>query len=226
MTDEELDDAAQAEGTKVGTLSIPNVRNRLERMEGRVSHMYLDKKGKVTVGVGFLIPNINRAYEYPWRIKRSGRRADRAMIKADWDKVRAKGKGWSARAFAPITLLELSSLDVSRILDKKIDIYREELRRALREAELLYEELPSVILEALFDMVYTLGQPSFNRQYTELRDAIAARDWAEAAEQSKRDVQAERNLEIKNLFYRQMFSEAWEPARELFSPHSGDASNP
>jgi hypothetical protein len=49
------------------------------------------------------------------------------MIKTDWDKVREnKGKGWSARAFAPITQLELSSLDISRILDKKIDTYHEE----------------------------------------------------------------------------------------------------
>ncbi len=117
----------------------------------------------------------------------------------------------------PLTHLELSSLDISRILDKKVDIYHEELRRALRKAELQYQELPSVVLEALFDMVYTLGQPKFNDQYDELQKAVKRRDWAEAAEQSKRDVQAERNLEIKDLFYRQMFSEAWEPARERFS---------
>ena len=59
------------------------------RYEGVTTWMYLDPKGKVTTGVGFLIDTVAEAQALPWRLKITGGLATPAEVEREWHAVKA-----------------------------------------------------------------------------------------------------------------------------------------
>lgn len=149
--------------------------------------------------------------------------------------LKYKSRNWKAKAFGRVTHVEITNANMNLLVQKKIYVYGQELRLALKRwnekikkdpvtyagaVPIEYGEQPPFVLEAMFDMIYTLGRSNF-LGYPKMLTAIGQRDWARAAEQSNRpQLGAERNQAIKTLFLGApadpMFAEAWEPARDLF----------
>jgi GH24 family phage-related lysozyme (muramidase) len=63
------------------------LRANMERYEGKVTHMYLDSKGFVTVGVGHLIKDLTSAQKLNFK-KSNNMPASKDEIKADYDAVK------------------------------------------------------------------------------------------------------------------------------------------
>src|SRR5690349_12725797 len=61
----------------------------VRKWEGVTLWMYLDTKGKVTTGIGFLIDTLTAAKSLPWIVKSTGNRATAAEIEAEWWRVKA-----------------------------------------------------------------------------------------------------------------------------------------
>ena len=40
-------------------MGYEDIKKRMIESEGNVTHMYLDTKGKVTVGIGAMLPDVN-----------------------------------------------------------------------------------------------------------------------------------------------------------------------
>ena len=59
------------------------LRKKLDEYEGNISHMYLDSKGYVTVGVGHLLRTLQDAQKLPF-MNNKNIRATVAEIKSDY----------------------------------------------------------------------------------------------------------------------------------------------
>ena len=159
-------------------------RKQLKEFEGYETHMYLDSKGYVTIGIGIMFANAQAA-------KKSGisftNRATKAKatddeIAADYDLTKKKKP----------TKLDADEGDLKKRLDK-------ELKQAESDAKAYYSDfsnLPSSIQFALIDLAFNTGATGLSK-FKLLKKALENKDWEEAAKQSHRkDIQASRNKAI------------------------------
>ena len=80
--------------------------------------MYADTKGKPTIGVGHLIENLSEAQNLPFVYKTSGNRASAADIATEFNQISNFGPhNFQASHFDSLTTLELSSSDISNVLE-------------------------------------------------------------------------------------------------------------
>lgn len=218
--DDELDRTGEHEGPHTPTsLSFLNVKNRLIRFEGWARHIYMDREGNFTVGVGFFLPDKYALGKYRWREKKTKKAVlDKRLIEADWEAVKKKGKGYKLPAYAAVTNFEISDSDITRHLNVKMYQFHQDIRRILRGRRVDFDTLPSLVKEALFDIAWTTGPGDFVNGWPKLMAAIRKRDWPEAAAQSRRDpleTPLDRNQEIKNLFLQQVFFDEQAPGPDL-----------
>ncbi|MCP5418958.1 MAG: hypothetical protein H6970_00505 [Gammaproteobacteria bacterium] len=91
-------------------------------VEGKYNHMYLDIKGLVTVGVGYLIDSVASAQQLEFRTKGGGI-ASSGQVAEEWNKVKSRTdlikKGGAA--FAAMTTLELSNNGIESMMARKIE---------------------------------------------------------------------------------------------------------
>jgi GH24 family phage-related lysozyme (muramidase) len=101
---------------------LTNFRRFNEPLEGVVSHMYLDIKGLVTVGVGFLIDPISEARRLPFRRKDNGQTATSEEISQEWNRVKADTSlaRRGASAAAAVTQLELTSAAMDTEISRRL----------------------------------------------------------------------------------------------------------
>jgi GH24 family phage-related lysozyme (muramidase) len=179
------------------------VKNRLRRHEGWVNHMYRDVKGKVTVGVGFLLRRSD-VVGYSWRSKATKRTVPLRDALADWDTVSRLPYGQNVKAakFDNDTKVELSDATIGFVLAKKLVKLRDDLNDSFQDAGIEFDHLPVTVREAMFDLGWNLGANFINGEWRNLREAIDARDWETAADESHRKsppTPETRNAEIRNL---------------------------
>lgn len=179
------------------------VKNRLRRHEGWVNHMYRDTGGKVTVGVGFLLPRSEVGF-YSWRNKSTKRTVPPPAAKDEWDYVSLLpyGQNIKAGAFDEETELELADSTIGFVLTKKLLNLRDRLNDSFRDAGIEFDHLPVSVQEAMFDLGWNLGARFINGAWRNLRAAIVARDWETAADESHRKsppIPETRNNEIRDL---------------------------
>ena len=89
----------------------------LVRAEGRVDHMYLDTKGLVTVGVGFLLSTLDSAIRL--NFQRDGRKATEEEIAIDYGTVKIQSKGMMANYYKRFTHCYLSDEEIDLLLDER-----------------------------------------------------------------------------------------------------------
>ncbi len=153
---------------------------RLREFEGSVPWMYLDTLGKVTVGVGVMLPNARSAGGLPFLI--GERNATEEEIAAEFARVSGLAKGKVAAFYRKADGLRLSD----EAIDERLRDVLEGFEGYLREHVKGYGGLPDAAKVALLDMVYNLGPGKLFREYPKLIAAVERGDWSSAAKASFR----------------------------------------
>ena len=195
------------------TLGVyPSVQSYLPRFsqtfEGRVTHMYLDIKGLVTVGVGNLIDPVELALDLPFHLKNlPGTPADRAQIAAEWQVIKfdrsLAEKG--AHACAPLTALELNDGAIDALIAKRAAEDEKSLKRRPQFAN--FEAWPADAQLALLSMAWALG-PGGVAGFPKLSAACQALDFHTAADECEISEDGNAGLVPRNVANRALFLNA------------------
>jgi GH24 family phage-related lysozyme (muramidase) len=183
----------------------------IQKYEGSIPHMYLDTKGNVTIGTGFLIHSEDDTRKIPLRfISDTGGFTGMVTYKDAKEAYRKIknlpfGKDYPASYYHPhynkeekLGQIGMDGLTIRKILEQKLNESERELRVAIPR----YDSLPFQVKKGLIDMQYNMGVRKFNsRRWPKLFAAIDGRDYeAMAKESHRRDVQSQRNKDVYNLF--------------------------
>ena len=148
---------------------------KLEEFEGSIPWMYRDTVGKVTVGVGLMLPDAAAACRLPFQV--SGVPATEAQIAAEFARVDALPMGRAALFYRAPGKPELTQTEIDSLLRTVLAGFEGELRKALPG----YDALPDGVKLALLDMIYNLGPAGLLKGFPKMMAAIAIGDWAKAA---------------------------------------------
>lgn len=171
------------------------VIQRLTKVEGCMSHLYLCTGGKVTAGIGHALETVEEAETLPFVV--GDRPATLAEIRRDYYKVKAAPVGLSARAYAGLTLIRLPMPAILTLVNQDIRYFEAGLCAALPS----FATWPESVQEAVFDMGFNVGVAGVRKKFPKFLQACERGDWATAAEQShRRDIAEWRNEEIAGLF--------------------------
>lgn len=149
---------------------------KLREFEGCVRWMYLDTVGKVTVGVGLMLPDVEAALALPF-LAPGGQAATHEQIAAEFARVSGQPKGRPAAFYRHSNSLDQAEATIEGKLREVIG----ELERSLRARLPMYDDLPDGVKMALLDMVYNLGPAKLFAQYPTFLRAITTGDWVQAA---------------------------------------------
>jgi GH24 family phage-related lysozyme (muramidase) len=153
---------------------------KLEEFEGSIPWMYLDTVGKVTVGVGLMLPDAAAARKLSFVL--GDRPATEDEVAAEFARVEAMAMGRPAqfyhRAGGPV----LPQAEIDSLLRTVLLGFEGELRAKLAG----YDSFPDSVKLALLDMAYNLGPAGLLREYPRMLRAVEAGNWAQAAATSFR----------------------------------------
>lgn len=156
--------------------------------EGVVPHLYLDSRGLVTCGVGFLIGSSLELTTLPWQ-------PNGQIALVDYHTVRRCDPGRGASWYGQFCKAYLTEPAMRGLFDHKIQTIEQALT-----ARWQLQTCPDAVRIALIDMAYNLGVGGLNR-FEKLRAAVLAKDWVTAANESHRTgIQDSRNAATKALF--------------------------
>jgi GH24 family phage-related lysozyme (muramidase) len=173
------------------------VRTHIKHGEGSINHMYLDTVGKVTVGVGNMLPDIESAKALPFVLEDSSEPASQEDIKNDFENVSEQKSGMFARRYHDYTKLVLTEKDIDTLLDTRID----EFERRLNKDFSNYENCPGAVQLGLLDMAFNLGNSGLVNKFPTFCKAVKAEDWEACARECKRrGISDDRNAETSALF--------------------------
>jgi len=175
---------------------LGNARKATRKFEGTVTHMYLDTKGFVTVGVGHLLKAKGDAARLPFVKREGGKKATKKEIADEWTTVKKLTKGRAARFYEKHTTLDISTTVATSLLDRKLKEFESGMKRIYPN----FAKLPDGIKEGLMDIAYNTGIGGL-RKFKKMKAAIDEGDYSKAAKESKRPGgRAERNNYVRNLF--------------------------
>ena len=167
----------------------------LARFEGSVPWMYLDTVGKVTVGVGLMLPDAMAATVLPFLL--TGQPAAPDIIAAEFHRVSSLPKGMLPHFYQAPGSPGLAPETIAEKLQTVLTGFEEKLRARLPG----YDAFPDCAKQALLDMAYNLGPAGLLNGYPRLMQAIQAGDWARASSIcGRRGLSPERNAWTKAMF--------------------------
>lgn len=187
----------------------PNIKTlvtaKIELYEGRKNHLYRDSLGKITVGVGQLLPNRASVLSLPlYRKNNSPQPATPQEKQDEYDAVAKLPTGHNASWYGGFTKLFLPDAEINRLRDKHITDFYTELGNIYKKSRGYpddFDKLPSTVQLALFDLIFNLGADKIVHVFKNLDSAVKSGDWKKAAAESNRpQVGADRNLYVKQLF--------------------------
>lgn len=170
----------------------------LRKFEGSVPWMYLDTVGKVTVGVGMMLPSLEAARSLPFVL--GDRPATLEEIGREYQRVSTMKPGLLAKMYRKASGISLSEETINDRLHGTLLGFEDYLRAHLPS----YDTLPDGAKLGLLDMIYNLGPGKLFSEYPKLLKAIAASDWKAAAAASLRHGPAA----ARNSWTQQQFTEA------------------
>lgn len=150
---------------------------KLESFEGSIPWMYRDTVGKVTVGVGVMLPDAAAASALPFAA--NGQPASAPEIAAEFARVDALPMGRAAHFYRKDGGPELSENEIDALLRSEILRFEAELREKIAG----YDAFPDQARMALLDMAYNLGPEGLLKGFPRLIQAAEAGDWKQAAAQ-------------------------------------------
>lgn len=165
--------------------------------EGNISHMYLDTRGLVTVGVGQMIPTADEATRLSFVKRDTSERATADEIREGYDAVKAQPKGKVAHSYQRFSKLDMPQADIDVLLARRLDEFEQGLRREIPT----YDDAPEDAKLGLIDMAYNLGIGGLVNKFPSFTGAARAADWAGCAREChRRGISDARNEEVKHLF--------------------------
>lgn len=175
----------------------------LKEYEGKFNFMYLDKKGLVTVGIGFLLKTADSAAKLDFQHKGGGT-ASTGEKRAEWKKVKASthliNKGGSA--FAAITDLVLSNKGIEQMMRMHMDAIEKYVKTnpAAKKYFGDFDNWPADAQMGLLGICWGIMPiPAFG--WYKFPEACRTKDWATAAEQCRiKDAPTGRNQGHKRMF--------------------------
>ena len=153
---------------------------KLKEFEGCVPWMYRDTVGKVTVGVGLMLPDTKAAGSLPFLL--GDRAATPEEISADYARVDALPLGRASAFYKSPTSLQLTQ----QTIDAKLASILENFEADLKTEFPHYDTLPDGVKIALLDMIYNLGPAGLFKGFPHLVAAVQTGAWAQAAEHCRR----------------------------------------
>ncbi len=142
----------------------------LKGYEGNVPHMYLDSRGLVTVGAGFLIRTAQDAALFTfWKNQLGVSQAQQATsdeITKEWATIKAKPYPHLADYYRVCTTMAMSQPDIDAQLTKNIGRFEAQARQLFPE----WDSFPSAAQLALLDMIYNLGSLSRLSRLSRMRE--------------------------------------------------------
>jgi GH24 family phage-related lysozyme (muramidase) len=148
---------------------------KLKEFEGCVPWMYRDTVGKVTVGVGLMLPTAAAANALPFALL--GTAASPAAITGDFERVSGMAEGRPA-VFYRSTSSPLITLET---IDARLLAILNGFEASLRDALHGYDLFPAAVKLALLDMSYNLGPAGLLAGYPRMLAAVEQGHWALAA---------------------------------------------
>jgi GH24 family phage-related lysozyme (muramidase) len=142
--------------------------------------MYRDTVGKVTVGVGLMVPDVKAAQELPFVL--GSRPATPEEIAAEFTRVDALPLGRASSFYKTPGSLELTQQTIDAKLSSVLQGFETDLRIQFPH----YDLLPDAIKMALLDLIYNLGPTGLFHGFPHLVAAVEAGAWAQAAEHCMR----------------------------------------
>ncbi len=138
--------------------------------------MYRDTVGKVTVGVGLMLPDAKAAAALPFVV--GGRAATPEEIAAEYARVEAMAMGRASSFYKTPTSLVLTQQTIDAKLTSVLAGFEADLRGQFPH----YDALPDGVKMALLDMIYNLGPAGLFKGFPHLVAAIQSGAWTQAAE--------------------------------------------
>jgi GH24 family phage-related lysozyme (muramidase) len=165
--------------------------------EGNLPHMYLDTVGRVTVGVGHMIPASAQALRIQFVIRGALTAATPQQISTDFENVSRQHPAMAASSYRPFTQLEMTPTAVDALLNADIAGMEAGLRTNFSN----YDSYPESVQDALLDMAFNLGVHGLVEHFPHLKAAAESRDWRTCAAQSHRNgISDARNQKTAALF--------------------------
>jgi GH24 family phage-related lysozyme (muramidase) len=152
----------------------------LKEFEGCVPWMYRDTVGKVTVGVGLMLPDSKAAKALPFFL--GARAATPEEIAAEYARVDAMTLGRASSFYKTPTSLELTQQTIDAKLSSVLQGFEADLRTEFPH----YDTLPDGVKMALLDMIYNLGPAGLFKGFPHLVAAVQTGAWVQAAEHCMR----------------------------------------
>jgi GH24 family phage-related lysozyme (muramidase) len=142
--------------------------------------MYRDTVGKITVGVGLMLPDANAAAALPFLA--GNRPATPAEIATDFARVDALTLGRPAAFYKHPTSLELPQDTIDAKLRSVLHGFETDLRTQITH----YDALPDNVKMALLDMIYNLGPIGLFKGFPHFIASVETGDWTQAADRCTR----------------------------------------
>jgi GH24 family phage-related lysozyme (muramidase) len=163
--------------------------SQLKSFEGCVPWMYRDSVGKVTVGVGLMLPDAAAACALPFHTA-DGSAATAEQIEAEFARVEALAMGKLPSFYRAAGSLELPEAAIDERLSALLAGFEATVRARLAG----YDKLPDGVKMALLDMAYNLGPAGLLEGYPRMIHAVEMGAWAQAAAECARGgINAARN---------------------------------
>ena len=137
--------------------------------------MYRDTVGKITVGVGLMLPDTKAAEALPFLV--GTRAATPQEIAAEFARVDALPLGRASAFYKTPNALQLPQQTIDSKLLSILQGFEADLRTHLPH----YDTLPDPVKLALLDMTYNLGPAGLFKDFPSLIAAVESGSWAEAA---------------------------------------------
>ncbi len=167
-------------------------------VENFVPHMYLDRYGNVTVGIGTLLPNADTAKRLPFVERPSGKPADKDYVAIAFDRVKNSGLvNAIAPVFRPLTSIELSEANSELKALADMDDFLGFLSNTYFPE---FHTFPVLAKMGHLDLAYTAGARGSRDNYPDFAAAVDRRDWKKAGiEQRKK--RAVKRADIVQAWY-------------------------
>ena len=153
---------------------------KIKEFEGCIPWMYRDTAGKITVGVGLMLPDAEAAAALPFQVGVAV--ATKDAIRAEFERVKGLPEGKAAIFYRKSSSPVLAQVAIDEKLREVLVGFEAELREALKG----YDGYPPGAKLALLDMAYNLGPAGLLHGFPKLIAAVEEDRWTDAAEECAR----------------------------------------
>ena len=148
----------------------------LEIFEGTVPWMYLDTRGFVTVGVGELLANTDKAETLSF-VDPDGEPSTQDAILGEFNRVSSLVPAKVAAFYRSATSPVLPHAAIDTLLMNHLNFFDGQLTARFQN----YAIFPDPAKLGLLDMIYNLGQVGLFQHFPHFMAAVDKRDWLGAA---------------------------------------------